>query len=234
VQARLLPQRRPSLPTIEYAGACTQARQVGGDYYDFLDLGAGRLAFVVGDISGKGIGGALLMANLQASLRSQYAMALENMAGLLSSVNRLLCDNTSETSYATLIFAEYDERARRLRFANCGHLPGLLLHADGTVDRLASTATVLGLFCSWGCAVGEVEVRNGDILALYTDGATEALSDDGRELGEEGLMHAIRMHSGLPVDELVEKAIEQITDYSGSEQEDDITLVLARFVFKQA
>jgi catechol 2,3-dioxygenase-like lactoylglutathione lyase family enzyme len=212
VQAGLFPQRRPALETVEYAGACTQARQVGGDYYDFLDLGPGRLAMVVGDISGKGIGGALLMANLQASVRSQYAMALEDIPRLLASVNRGLCDNTPETNYATLI-----------------HLPGLLLHRDGTVDRLESTATVLGLFCSWTCGVGEIDVAPGDILALYSDGVTEAVSDDGLEFGEEGLLEALRAEQSAPVGDLVERTIERVRLFSGSEQEDDVTLVVARF-----
>jgi hypothetical protein len=107
VQARLLPQRQPKLETQDYVGRCIQARQVGGDYYDFLELRPGRVALVLADIAGKGISGALLMANLQANLRSQYAMALEDPRGLLVSVNRLSYENTTETSYATLSFSEY-------------------------------------------------------------------------------------------------------------------------------
>src|SRR5207249_2054141 len=102
VQAGLFPQRLPSLKTLEYAGTCVPARQVGGDYYDFLDLGLGHLAFVIGDISGKGIAGALLMANLQATLRSQYAMALEDLPRFLRSVNSLLYENMPEAGYGTL------------------------------------------------------------------------------------------------------------------------------------
>ena len=103
-------------------GVCIQARQVGGDYYDFLHLGQDRIALVLGDISGKGIAGALLMANLQANLRSQRIIALEDPQRLLRSVNQLFYDNTGDSSYATLFFAEYDDRAQRLRYVNCGHL----------------------------------------------------------------------------------------------------------------
>src|SRR5213079_2177109 len=110
-----------------------QARQVGGDYYDFLDLGSERLGFVIGDISGKGIAAALLMANLQANLRSQCAVAVDQPQRLLESVNQLFYGNTADSSYATLFFAEYDDNARRLRYANCGHLPALLLRSDDTV-----------------------------------------------------------------------------------------------------
>src|SRR6266481_5547858 len=146
VQARLFPQTLPPLKTLEYAGTCIQARQVGGDYYDFLDLGRERLGFVIGDISGKGIAAALLMANLQANLRSQCAIAVDQPQRFLRSVNQLFCENTPNGSFATLFFAEYDDSAGRLRYANCGHLSALLLRSDTTVERLDSTATVLGVF----------------------------------------------------------------------------------------
>jgi catechol 2,3-dioxygenase-like lactoylglutathione lyase family enzyme len=123
VQARLFPQRMPPAKTLEYAGICVQARQVGGDYYDFLDLGQGRLGLVVGDIAGKGIAAALLMANLQASMRSQCAIASDQPQNFLRSVNQLFYENTAEADYATFFFSEYDDKTRRLRYANCGHLP---------------------------------------------------------------------------------------------------------------
>jgi serine phosphatase RsbU (regulator of sigma subunit) len=136
VQARLFPQKLPRLETLDYTGGCLPARQVGGDYYDFLELRPGRVALVLADIAGKGISGALLMANLQANLRSQYAMALDDLPRLLKSVNQLFYENTSESSYATLFLGDYDDSSRRLRYVNCGHLPPLLLRAgEGSVDR---------------------------------------------------------------------------------------------------
>src|SRR5206468_370643 len=139
VQARLFPQTLPPLKTLEYAGICRQARQVGGDYYDFLDLGSERLGFVIGDISGKGIAAALLMANLQANLRSQSAIAVDQPQRLLRSVNQLFCENTTNGAFATLFFAEYDDATRRLRYANCGHLAALLLRCNDSIERLEST-----------------------------------------------------------------------------------------------
>src|SRR2546421_11033198 len=174
VQARLFPQSQPPLKTLEYAGLCIQARKVGGDYYDFLNLGGDRLGFVIGGISGTGIAAALLLANLQANLRSQCALALDQPQRLLCSVNQLFCDNTPDGAFATLFFAEYDDAASRLRYANCGHLPGLVLRTDGTVERLDATATVLGIFKDWDCEIGECQLRSGDTLALYTDGITES------------------------------------------------------------
>src|SRR4029077_20499481 len=190
VQARLFPQSQPPLKTLEYAGLCIQARKVGGDYYDFLDLGGGRLGFVIGDISGKATAAALLMANLQANLRSQCAIALDQPQRLLCSVNQLFCDNTPDGSFATLFFAEYDDTSCRLRFANCGHLPPLLLHSDDTVERLEATATVLGIFKDWDCEIGVRQLCPGDMLALYTDGITESNNSDDEQFGEERLIEA--------------------------------------------
>lgn len=228
VQARLFPQTLPPLETLEYAGACVQARQVGGDYYDFLNLGQERLGLVVGDIAGKGIAAALLMANLQANLRSQCATALEHPRRFLQSVNRLFFDNTIESAYATLFFAEYDNRARRLRYANCGHLPGLILRSEDKLDRLASTATVLGLFEDWDCEIGESALLPGDTLVLYTDGVTEAFNDGGEEFGEQRLIESLRRNRSQPPRGLLEAVLDDVKRFSPCEQHDDITLVVAK------
>src|ERR1700734_1384871 len=133
VQARLFPQSLPALQSLDYAGICIQARHVGGDYYDFLALGQERLGLLIGDIAGKGIAAALLMANLQANLRSQFALARDEPQLLLQSVNRLFYENTVDSAYATFFFAEYHDAAQRLRYANCGHLSGLLLRRNDRV-----------------------------------------------------------------------------------------------------
>jgi serine phosphatase RsbU (regulator of sigma subunit) len=228
VQARLFPQTRPAIRTLEYAGICIQARQVGGDYYDFLDLSQERFALVIGDISGKGIAAALLMANLQANLRSQSALALDQPQRLLEYVNRLFFANTADGSYATLFFAEYDDKARRLRYANCGHLPALLLHGDDTVEKLHSTCTVLGLFGEWDCAVAECSVFPGDTLLLYTDGVTESFNGAGEDFGEERLIEALRRRRETAPEDLVASIVEDVQRFSHSEQYDDITLIAAR------
>jgi len=228
VQARLFPQSLPPFGSLDYAGVCIQARQVGGDYYDFLNLGQERLGLVVGDIAGKGIAAALLMANLQANLRSQCAIALEHPQRFLQSVNRLFFENTIESAYATLFFAEYDNRARRLRYANCGHLPGLILRSDDTLDRLASTCTVLGLFENWECAIGECSLFPGDTLVLYTDGVTEAFNDRGEEFGERRLVDSLRRHRELAPQGMMSSILDDVKHFSPEEQRDDITLLVAR------
>jgi serine phosphatase RsbU (regulator of sigma subunit) len=227
-QARLFPQTLPPLGTLEYAGVCVQARQVGGDYYDFLNLGQDRIGLVVGDIAGKGIAAALLMANLQANLRSQCAVALEHPQRFLQAVNRLFFENTIDSAYATLFFAEYDNRACRLRYANCGHLPGLILRGDNALDRLGSTATVLGLFSEWECSIEESSLSPGDTLVLYTDGVTEAFNDRGEDFGEQGLVESLRRHRTHGPQELLNGILEDVKQFSPHEQHDDITLLVAR------
>ncbi len=228
VQARLFPQCRPAIESLDYAGACIQARQVGGDYHDFLDLGHGRFGLVIADISGKGIAAALLMANLQANLRSQCAIALDEPVRLLRSVNRLFYDNTNESSYATMFFAEYDNRARRLRYANCGHLPPLVLREDGGVDRLESTGTVVGLFRDWDCDIAERCLAPGDTLALYTDGVTESFNEAEEEFGEERLIAALERERSAPAESAIAAVVEDVRRFSPHEQHDDITLILAK------
>jgi phosphoserine phosphatase RsbU/P len=228
VQARLFPQTLPPLATLDYAGVCIQARQVGGDYYDFLDLGRARLGLVIGDIAGKGIAAALLMANLQANLRSQCATALEQPERFLCSVNQLFYQNTTVQAYATLFFAEYDDQTGRLRYANCGHLPALLLRKDGTLERLESTATVLGLFKNWDCLIGERCLLPGDTLALYTDGVTESFNDAGEDFGEHRLVAALRRNRDLSPQALLSSIVDEVRQFSPIEQHDDITLIVAR------
>jgi sigma-B regulation protein RsbU (phosphoserine phosphatase) len=231
VQSRLFPQKLPAMKTLEYVGGCTPARTVGGDYYDFLELRPGRLALVLADIAGKGVSGALLMANLQANVRSQYAMAIDDLPRLLASINRLFYESTDVASYATLFFADYDDSSRKLRYANCGHLPPLLLRAGGSqqVEWLHSTSTVMGLFEAWRCEIAEVQLAPGDVLVLYTDGITEAANADGEEFGECHLLDTLKGNPNLPAPLLLQAVVGAVQQFSGgSEQQDDITVVIAR------
>ncbi len=230
VQARLFPQTLPPLKTLDYAGVCIQARHVGGDYYDFLALGNQRLGLVIGDIAGKGIAAALLMANLQANLRSQFALARDEPQLFLQSVNRLFFQNTTDSAYATVFFADYDDTARRLRYVNCGHLSAIVLRHNGKVDWLHSTGTVLGLFEEWHSPINECQLSPGDTLALYTDGVTESFDASGEEFGEQRLIGALRQSRAMPAKQTLTSIVEQIQSFSPSEQHDDITLIVARCV----
>ncbi len=237
VQSRLFPQTLPKMKTLEYLGGCLAARKVGGDYYDFLELRPGRLGMVMADIAGKGVPGALLMANLQANLRSQYAMAVEDLPRLLASVNRLFFQSTDQASYATLFFADYDDANRELRYANCGHLPALWLHhpqnsrqddVTPAAQWLSSTCTVLGLFEEWESQIAEVTLAPGDILVLYTDGVTEAANESGEEFGAGRLVDVLMRYGQLPLPQLLQGVLDEVGQFSRGEQQDDITLVIAR------
>jgi sigma-B regulation protein RsbU (phosphoserine phosphatase) len=227
VQARLLPGEPPRLATMDCAARCVQARQVGGDYFDFLDLGAAQTGFVLADVSGKGVHAALLMANLQAHLRSLSAVTGADPARLLDAVNRSLWKSTAAQHYATLWYGIYDDRARRLQYVNCGHSPALWLRGTGDVERLAATATVVGLFERWECAVRGVQLEPGDLLAIFSDGITEAMRGE-EEFGEDRLLAELRLRRGHSAGEIVTAALDAVQRFSGGAQSDDLTLLIAK------
>ncbi|HUB81924.1 MAG TPA: SpoIIE family protein phosphatase [Bryobacteraceae bacterium] len=230
VQSRLFPQQHPPLRSLAYAGICHPARDVGGDYYDFLDLGSGRLGLVIADIVGKGMAAALLMANLQANLRSHCATAWEQPQRFLQSVNRLFYDNTGASDYATVFFAEYEDATRLLRYSNCGHPCAFLLRRAGTIERLESTCTVMGLFERWECPVEQRQLDPGDTLLVYTDGATESFDEAGEEFGEDRLLEALRRHRDLSSPDLLTAITDEVKKFSRQEQADDITFIAAKCV----
>jgi len=229
VQAGLFPRKKPKLDTLNYAGLTLPAGPLGGDYFDFLDLGRGYLGLAVGDIAGKGIASALLMASLQAILRSQCLLALDDIGSLLRSVNRVFCEDTPDASYATLFFAEYWDREQRLRYVNCGHPPALVLRSSGAIERLEPSATVLGIWEEWDCTIEEVRLAANDTFILFTDGVTEARDDHDEEFGEERLADLARAGRGLPVSDLSHFILEGVRNFAGPRpQHDDITVVSAR------
>ncbi|HEX6213073.1 MAG TPA: SpoIIE family protein phosphatase [Methylomirabilota bacterium] len=230
VQSQLLPQRRPPLDSLDYAGACLQARIVGGDYFDFVPVGQRQLGLVLADISGKGISAALLMASLQANLRAQYAYALEDIPRVLCTVNRIFYDTTAPNHYATLFFGLYDEQSRRLHYANCGHLPPILVRGGGTVERLKVTAPVVGLFEPWTCSTSDVTLAPGDLLVVFTDGVSEAVSDADEEFGEERLIELLRRQGEADAETVLSRIVGAVRAHGGASQFDDLTLIVARAV----
>jgi len=229
VQNRLLPRERPHLQTLDYSGSCVPARAVGGDYYDFLDLGPGQVGFVLADVAGKGVGAALLMANLQGSIHSQdRAFGAQDLPGVLASVNRNLYKHTDAEHYASLFCGHYDDRTRSLRYVNCGHNPPLLLRKHGTVERLVPTAMVLGVFGEWQCSVGETRLDEGDVLTVYTDGIIEARGESGEEFGEARLLGTLEESRSLESDAILRKVEQAVEQFRVGEREDDLTLLIAR------
>jgi serine phosphatase RsbU (regulator of sigma subunit) len=168
------------------------------------------------------------MANLQASLRSRSPQDMQDLARQLRSMNQLL-DRCSEANrYATLFLGVYDDSSRRLRYANCGHTPPVLLRKGGAVERLMPTAPVLGLLPEWDCTTEDVVLHDGDLLAVFSDGVTEAFSDRDEEFGDERLVAALRSRGHLSIPEVLDGVVSEVREFSGSEQEDDLTLVVAR------
>ncbi|MBZ5726826.1 MAG: SpoIIE family protein phosphatase [Acidobacteriia bacterium] len=228
VQQKLFPHNSRQLQTVDYAGHCVAAREVGGDYYDFLDISNEALGFVLGDVSGKGIPAALLMANLQACFRSQPPGALLQPARVLETVNRHFYDSTAAERFATLFFGVYNDRTRRLRYVNCAQVAPLLVRASGQIERLEPTATMLGAFARWSCTEEETALLPGDALVIYSDGVTEAGIDGGEEFGEERLVRALLESHGQPAASLVQGVIEAVTGFSDGQRSDDVTVVAVR------
>jgi phosphoserine phosphatase RsbU/P len=255
VQAQLFPRHIAQLPSLEVYGFCRPARSVSGDYYDFLPLGTERMVLAVGDVSGKGISAALLMATIHSAVRA-YSMegipafrqvqavgagpvlaskydslppgAEASPGMLLSLLNRQLYHSTPMEKYATLFVATYDGAQRRLTFSNAGHLPPMVLGETGSIRRLEDGGTVVGLFDEINYDEGSVQLRRGDIFLAYSDGVTEPENDFG-EFGEQRLVELVQENRDLPLDRIAEIVTAAVDDWIGAaEQPDDVTLVLAR------
>jgi serine phosphatase RsbU (regulator of sigma subunit) len=228
VQAYLLPCPPPPLATLDYAGVSLPAAGLGGDCYDFLRPSPRRLAIAVGDVSGKGVPAALTMASLQAMLRTHYSIGTCDLAGRLASLNRLLFESTTSGHFATLFLGEYDDRTHRLRYANCGHVPPLLLRHDGSLERLDSTAMPLGIRAEWSAAIRDVMLTPGDTLVICTDGATEASNPAGEPYGDERLADASRRARGLPLPAVLRAIVHDVRNFESGTVADDLTVVVAR------
>jgi sigma-B regulation protein RsbU (phosphoserine phosphatase) len=255
VQAQLYPKLITQLDTLEVHGFCRPARTVSGDYYDFLALNSDKLMLAVGDISGKGISAALLMATIHSAIRaysiedvpvlsetvsvgashnsglllaSESRVAESSPATLLTLLNHQLYESTPAAKYATLFLGAYDEASRQLTYSNGGHLPPILISEDGSSQLLSCGGTVIGLFDNLSFPEATVRLRPGDLLVAYSDGITEPENDYG-EFGEERLIQLVRANRHLPLERITEIVTGAVLDWIGdNEQPDDITLVLAR------
>ncbi len=228
VQRELLPRAFPRVAGLELYGVCIPAVGVGGDYYDVLTLGSDRLGLVIADVSGKGIPAALLMASLQASVRS-LILTSSSPAEIAARLNAMLYDSTADSRYATLFFGLYDGAARRLRYSNAGHYPPLWLRGGRPRGRLATGGPPVGLLQEARYAEAELELEAGDLLVLYTDGIVEAPDAAGEEFGECRLQAALADHEGAPLETMVEAVLGALGAWTlETPRHDDVTLVLAR------
>jgi phosphoserine phosphatase RsbU/P len=236
VQTQLFPREVPNVPGVELEAICRPARLVSGDYYDFIRIGPTRLAIALADISGKGISAALLMASLQATLRSELLREgladepeLPSTAEIVSHLNRHLYLNTSEERYATLFLAVYDSRTQQLSYTNAGHLPPLYI-AGKCVQKLATDDTVIGLFGNVQFREATIDVVPESLLVIYSDGMTDPESARGELFGTDRLAEVALGNRQSAPRTIASAMLKSAEEWSGSaEQADDMTVVVARF-----
>jgi phosphoserine phosphatase RsbU/P len=233
VQERLFPQLLPVLAGIDYSGACRPALAVGGDYYDFLSLPNGELGVAIGDVSGKGIAAALLMASLQASLRGQALTGLTDLAQLMCNVNRLVYGATPPNRYATFFYGQYSPHTRIFCYVNAGHNSPLVLRRTGDgamhVIRLDTGGPVIGVFPEAPYQQGSLTLEPGDVFVGFTDGISEAMNSAEEEWGEEHLIHSVASHFNTAAAEMIPRLMADADRFAdGAPQHDDMTLVVVK------
>jgi sigma-B regulation protein RsbU (phosphoserine phosphatase) len=228
VQERLFPQDLPEVRGLDYAGFCRPALGVGGDYYDFFALPDGKLGIAIGDVSGKGIAAALLMASLRASLRGQTIQGPENLAALMANVNKLVYESSSSNRYATFFYGQYDPATRDLTYVNAGHNPPLILRKPHELIRLEGGGPVVGLLPMFTYEQATIPLQPGDLFVAFTDGISEAMNSKDQEWGEEQLIAAAwRLDRGSAA-ECVKHLIAGADEFAaGAKQHDDMTIIVA-------
>jgi sigma-B regulation protein RsbU (phosphoserine phosphatase) len=227
VQESLFPQRHPSVKDLEYSACCRPAKCVSGDYYDFILLDRGKLGLLLADVSGKGMGAALLGASLQGALRAFAPQAPSHPGEVLHRVNRLLFQTTSSERYVTVFYGVIDPEARTLTYANAGHCPPWLISRNKD-QRLASLTPPIGMFAEITSEEIGVTLEFGDWLIVTSDGISEATDEKGEDFGDLRLLSMLD-RSG-PTDTFCCSALEAVTSFAGNKQADDLTIMAARVV----
>jgi serine phosphatase RsbU (regulator of sigma subunit) len=226
VQRARLPDQMPPAAACDLAARWEPAATFGGDSYDTVALDASHLALTIGDVCGKGLPAALLMTHLQASVRA-FASAQAPPETVVAAVNRALCRHGDLHRFVTLFYSVYDAESQVLRFCNAGHNPPVLAREDGSIERLLIGGAVVGMFEEAAYEAGQVELRAGDRLVLFTDGVTEASSPDGVEFGDEGLLAAVRATAALDAAGTVDRVFADVGAFCGVPQDDATVVVLS-------
>lgn len=226
VQHRLFPQKRPQIEGLEYAGVCRPALSVGGDYYDYMALSEGRLCLAVGDVSGKGIPAAILMAVLQTSVRGQAMVQNPDLSALIANVNLLVDEASAKGHFATLFYAQFNPQTKLLRYVNAGHNPPFLIRADGSHELLKSTGVAVGWTKRAVFREAQTQLYSGDTLFLYTDGFTEAMDHHREEFGEERLLATALQCRALHPEAILPAMLHAVDRFTaGAPQTDDMTMI---------
>ncbi|HWB87155.1 MAG TPA: SpoIIE family protein phosphatase [Bryobacteraceae bacterium] len=229
IQRGILPGSAPRVACADLAGYNAPCHTVGGDYYGFFPYADGRVGLALADVSGKGMPASLMMMGLQARVEV-LAEDPRNLSALVTRLNKAISANSPPSRFITFFFCVLDPAVGELAFANAGHNPPILLRATGEVETLETGGPVLGLLPAACYREGRAALSNGDLLALYSDGLTEATNTDGEEYGEERLIELLQRHRQEPAERLVEIITKSLAEFSaGSPQVDDITLVIAKY-----
>lgn len=228
VQQRFMQRPASAVATVDCSARCRQAHELGGDCYDFLPLAGSRLALAVGDASGKGLAAALMISNVQSSLRTAALFTGNDGAAMLAAVNRHVYATSLTDRYATLFYGVLDGTARTLRYVNAGHTPPIVMRRDGSIDWLEAGGAPVGMFPDWPYEEGAVQLNSGDLVLAYTDGVIEAESPFGEVWGVEGLRRAAAENRARCADDLVRAIFKSMDEFSHGRQTDDATVVVLR------
>ncbi len=225
VQQRFMQHSGLTIDTLDYGAQCRQMQELGGDFYDFVPLPDNRLALAVGDASGKGLAAALMISNVQSSLRTAELFSGNDAAAVLGAVNRQVYGSSLADRYATLFYGVFDIAARTLSYVNAGHNPPVIMRRNGSIDWLETGGAPVGMFPDWTYEEGAVQLYPGDLVLAYTDGVIEAVNPFGEEWGVEGFRRAVAETAAQPADEIVQAIFTSMDEFSRGCQTDDATVV---------
>jgi len=228
VQQRFMHVLAPTSDSPDHSGRCRQVCELGGDCYDFLPLPQERLAFAVADASGKGLAAALMIANVQSSLRTAATFAGNDGAAVLEAVNREVHASSLADRFATLFYGVFDRATRRLRYVNAGHNAPLVIRRDGSISYLESGGAPVGMFSDWTYQEQTIQLDAGDLVIAYTDGVVEAVNPTGEEWGVDGLIRAVSECNDSTADEVVAGIFQCLDEFSQGRQTDDSTVAVLR------
>lgn len=228
VQERFMQHTSPVMDSLSYSARCRQVRALGGDFYDFMALPHDCLGLAVGDASGKGLAAALMIANVQSSVRTAASFAGSDGPAVLTAVNRQVHASSLEDRFATLFYGVFDGTNRRLQYVNAGHNAPMLIRRDGSITSLVAGGAPVGIYADSSYERGTVELNPGDLVLAYTDGVIEATNLMQSEWGVEGLRKAVAESNALCTDKIVDAVFTSMDEFTLGRQTDDATVVVVR------
>ena len=228
IQQRFMQRSRPMVNGLEYSARCRQVHAVGGDFYDFLPLANHQLAVAVGDASGKGLPGALMVSNVQSSVRTASFFAADDLPVTLDAVNRQVYESSLADRYATLFYCVFDGGSRTMRYVNAGQQPPMLIRRKDPAILLEAGGAPIGMFPTWNYEEGVIQLESGDVILAYTDGVIEATNADGEEWGLAGVRKALAEWDPQSCEDMVDRIFAALDEYTDGLQWDDATVVALR------